>query len=504
MIKKIFSIFLGIVLTTNAFAKDDRENVSLTGKSDKVGMFIEYEQVIDVMQKHFDTEHFPLALKAYIDELVPDDLLGRHVITSDGLWRVCIAGGLDIAAYTDKIKCQNFAKDLISTPIYKFYDACARSGSGSDGTDRCIRDFEDIEVQHAQAKNLAMAYAKERYNDDIVCESETDSEWSYDLKKQHFLKCTSKKGKIYYTFEFDDTSESGVFDNRFVRREFARGLCLVYKGTPGDVASKDEKVIRAEFRNLIGLESGVDAHFTASCSKVNCDYLDSKIRGFGFVSQQDGDECTISYDENRVRNSNTMFSDEYYAEFNGKSFIVYFKGVKLFEWDAVSGRGKTRTDPKPTICQKPKYQACKNVGPTPSGRYYVNQNDIQYLENYGSGTYGSAWTDPNGIPDAEEYGPMRVLLKPFESDMPYNRERIYIHGGTVPGSAGCIDLVDKIDEFINWFAKQTAFSALEVNVIYPEVEYLCGVDKNMQTNRYFCDCIQSDDVATKCIYDDAF
>ena len=33
----------------------------------------------------------------------------------------------------------------------------------------------------------------------------------------------------------------------------------------------------------------------------------------------------------------------------------------------------------------------------------------------------------------------------------YGRDNFSIHGDTEPGSAGCIDLTNYIDNFINWF-----------------------------------------------------
>ncbi|MCC7046674.1 MAG: hypothetical protein IT562_08185 [Alphaproteobacteria bacterium] len=69
------------------------------------------------------------------------------------------------------------------------------------------------------------------------------------------------------------------------------------------------------------------------------------------------------------------------------------------------------------------------------------------------GTLGSAipekWgTWPGG---SIAWGGHRVRIKPEAATETYGRTGFSIHGGAVPGSAGCIDLTRSIDPFVKMF-----------------------------------------------------
>ena len=49
--------------------------------------------------------------------------------------------------------------------------------------------------------------------------------------------------------------------------------------------------------------------------------------------------------------------------------------------------------------------------------------------------------------DPAAWGKHRFQLIPTEDTQTFGRENSSIHGGGVPGSAGCIDLIDQMDEF---------------------------------------------------------
>ena len=51
------------------------------------------------------------------------------------------------------------------------------------------------------------------------------------------------------------------------------------------------------------------------------------------------------------------------------------------------------------------------------------------------------------------WGESRVWLEASKETNTYDRSGFSVHGGAEPGSAGCIDLTNHIDEFTQWFEK---------------------------------------------------
>jgi hypothetical protein len=369
----------------------------------------------------------------------------------------------------------------------KYYSVCGADKGKTGGTERCINIFDGIEVQVAQAKNLAVEYAKEKYNDEIECDmslrtySTQMGGGTYgpavDVPLKDYLKCASIKGNIFYEFEFDDAKESNVSVNKFVQLEFGRGLCLIYNGK---ASSNPGKLILSNVDYLTK-----KADFTSECTvNYGCSKLNSKLSKWGYTATNgDKNVCVIRYnnDKNEVKSS-----EDYYAKFDGDKLSIIYRGSVIKSWPARAGRGKKPDDPRKTVCQTPKYQACKNIGPTPVGEYWISQNEIQYLGNVTFGGYGS-WQAfdmsklkkgellTNKDKDKTQFGTSRVLLVPAPSTNIFDREKdMYIHGGDVYGSAGCIDLANKISDFMDWFAKQTDFVSLKVVVDYGYVKEMCG------------------------------
>jgi hypothetical protein len=46
------------------------------------------------------------------------------------------------------------------------------------------------------------------------------------------------------------------------------------------------------------------------------------------------------------------------------------------------------------------------------------------------------------------WGNFRLTIHPYPSTETYGRGGFFIHGGSTPGSAGCIDLSTNIDKFV--------------------------------------------------------
>ena len=115
----------------------------------------------------------------------------------------------------------------------------------------------------------------------------------------------------------------------------------------------------------------------------------------------------------------TIFND--FLHFDGKKVSLYNdKGELLGEYDATSGRNG-ETD-----------QALKNQGPIPEGNYTINPSEIQQRSVL------SRVASLFGV--RADWGKYLVPLHPVDGTDTFGRSGFYLHGGILPGSAGCIDV----------------------------------------------------------------
>lgn len=116
--------------------------------------------------------------------------------------------------------------------------------------------------------------------------------------------------------------------------------------------------------------------------------------------------------------------------FDGK-FLHMFGKSGLYVYWAVSGT--------PSEDGKFDYsierQKLSNQGPIPQGEYWINPSEL----------WENAWYRPGSW---EAWGEYRITIHPFPSTETYQRGGFFIHGGTNPGSIGCIDLTVDISRFI--------------------------------------------------------
>ncbi len=81
----------------------------------------------------------------------------------------------------------------------------------------------------------------------------------------------------------------------------------------------------------------------------------------------------------------------------------------------------------------------ENYGPIPPGKYILKTKNI-------SGGLDLRWIKWN-YSDGD-WGLYRVALEPMEGTEVYGRSGFFMHGGEVPGSAGCIDVARNYTLFI--------------------------------------------------------
>ena len=114
-------------------------------------------------------------------------------------------------------------------------------------------------------------------------------------------------------------------------------------------------------------------------------------------------------------------------EFDGSHLTV--KGEQNHSFPAVSGRPVNGT-----FDYSPERQRMETIGPIPEGIYWLNPSQLKNLWYY-FGKFAAAW------------GSHRITIHPFDTTHTFGRGGFFIHGGSEPGSAGCIDLTSQMSAF---------------------------------------------------------
>jgi hypothetical protein len=77
-------------------------------------------------------------------------------------------------------------------------------------------------------------------------------------------------------------------------------------------------------------------------------------------------------------------------------------------------------------------------GPIPAGQYWVQPSEL-WENNW----LKSALHSPQGA-----WGNFRLTIHPYPLTDTHDRGGFFIHGGSAAGSAGCIDLIHYMDQFV--------------------------------------------------------
>ena len=173
-------------------------------------------------------------------------------------------------------------------------------------------------------------------------------------------------------------------------------------------------------------------------------------------------ELLNSYEENK----DPLFEDVMFggSQSNGDNFSLVFDGSnltlmrgdkKLKSWKGTAGK---------IGYQSPEFQGLKDKGPLPEGDYDVRQSRYQEmgLMDALKGELG-AGKFPGGL---GSWGAKRISLVPRNTNEMYGRSGFTIHGGSIAGSRGCIDLTDQNEDFMRTF--RGLGRDLRLKVIYPK------------------------------------
>lgn len=162
------------------------------------------------------------------------------------------------------------------------------------------------------------------------------------------------------------------------------------------------------------------------------------------------------------------------CSFDGADFVMEGDGKAVISTPAQSGRpysvsAKDAKDCKgstsDSYMNNPRYVGIKDNGPIPEGEYKFKRSDMTTFSAAEQlkmslakpGTY----TDPSGSDLHGDWGAARAALAPVKiHPSPFcgdtsKRSGFYLHGGSMPGSSGCIDVgntavmdvVNKLDGF---------------------------------------------------------
>jgi len=175
--------------------------------------------------------------------------------------------------------------------------------------------------------------------------------------------------------------------------------------------------------------------------------------------------------ENDKKNASNIESD--YLLFDG-SKLKWFKNGKIVKsWNAVSGRTKFNTFGDKNSEQLVKKYGGKNAefmkikeqGPIPAGDYTVSQiqkrtngNATDFIQKKSDkelydimmNDKGHNWNTGTKS-DFVAWGDYRLPITKFGETETFGRGSFYIHGGGIPGSIGCIDLLNQMNDFVKYF-----------------------------------------------------
>jgi RHS repeat-associated protein len=116
------------------------------------------------------------------------------------------------------------------------------------------------------------------------------------------------------------------------------------------------------------------------------------------------------------------------------SIIVRLRAGTLVAVDSTSGEtvSMRMTSGRGTCTNRPECAAKKSEGPAPPNDYQLNTDEISRFSMVGSMARFLA-----GLGD---WGSFRVPLHSTGDGQMYERDGIFLHGGSFPGSAGCVDV----------------------------------------------------------------
>lgn len=148
-----------------------------------------------------------------------------------------------------------------------------------------------------------------------------------------------------------------------------------------------------------------------------------------------------------------------HAEFDGQDFTIFDGKTPIMTHSAQSGKPIAVRPSDATACggstsdsylNNPLYVGIKDFGPIPEGNYTVTLTEFSTFSGWEQAQMigGGMFTDPFGNSlHGGDWGSGRAPLRPTKilagkkgCGNTHTRSGFYLHGGSLPGSSGCIDI----------------------------------------------------------------
>ena len=134
------------------------------------------------------------------------------------------------------------------------------------------------------------------------------------------------------------------------------------------------------------------------------------------------------------------------------SRLVMRGGSKQYSYSAVSGFPGSRGN----FDYSPARQRLRNAGPIPEGVYWIRPDEL----------WTNAWYKRAST---AAWGNYRITIHPFISTTTFGRGGFFVHGGSVRGSIGCIDLTSDMNSFAHDLTREAGVRECQIHltVNYP-------------------------------------
>lgn len=116
--------------------------------------------------------------------------------------------------------------------------------------------------------------------------------------------------------------------------------------------------------------------------------------------------------------------------------------------------------------------------PIPSGTYWINHSEVHKLEVDDDLSHKVAAAILHGsiekafLAHQTGWGFYRIPIHQNGSQAARNgRDNFFIHGGGIPGSAGCIDLVEQMDVFVGCLKQEVKWAGIDRIPLYVDNKY---------------------------------
>ncbi len=148
------------------------------------------------------------------------------------------------------------------------------------------------------------------------------------------------------------------------------------------------------------------------------------------------------------RSNSTLPDATVSLAFDGRRLTM--TGTTNDSWPAVSGR----PDSSGSFDYSQARQHQESTGPIPEGVYWIDPGQLHMMWLYSEG-----------------WGYWRITIHPFDTTHDFGRGGFFIHGGSTPGSAGCIDLAWHMNDFADVLRRIGGDKKVKIIVSYPPGSY---------------------------------